>query len=76
MAGVDAWTVLWEVGSVDKTSDIVPSRGAILTQCPDVVGAGIGVGKVRADAVGVVVETEGGGRVMEGEGNDIDALGG
>jgi hypothetical protein len=76
LAGVDAWTVLWEVGSVDKTSDIVPGRGAILTQGPDVVGAGIGVGKVRADAVGVVVETERSGRVVEGKGNDIDALGG
>jgi hypothetical protein len=76
LAGVDTWTVLWEVGSVDKTGNVVPSRGAILTQGPDVVGAGIGVGKVGADAVGVVVETERGGRVMEGKGNDIDALGG
>jgi hypothetical protein len=76
LAGVDAWTVLWEVGSVDETSDIVSGRGAIVTQGPDVLVARVCVGEVGADAVGVVVETERGGRIMEGEGNDVDGLGG
>ena len=76
MAGVDAWTVLGEIGSVDEASDIVPGRGTVLTQGPDVVVGGIGIGNVRVEAVGVVVETEGGGRVMEGEGKDIECLSG
>jgi hypothetical protein len=76
LAGVDTWTVLGEVRRVDETSDIVPGGGATLRQGPDVLVARICVGDVRTDAVGVVVEAEGGGRVMEGEGNDLDGLSG
>ena len=76
MAGVDAWTVVGEVGGVDEAHDIVPSRGAIIAQRPDVLVARVCVGDVVGEAVGVVVEAEGGGRVMEGEGDDLDGLGG
>lgn len=73
MAGVDAWAAFGEVGGVDEASDVVAGRGCICTQGPDALVAGIGVGKVGADTVGVV-GTQGCRRVMEGEGNDVDGL--